>query len=161
MSSFTQLSNSGLVNSASGIFSNTGYSALPSASPSYANSTQFNGYFNTGSFGGQIANGSGLYAANSGLAVEAPRRSILRSRSVDQAALSSASFEAHQSNNFATSAIASASAVRGTGSSFNINQVPLNQDPNPIVVRRKPAQPVRYQQNVSVKVRNLKQEKNI
>ena len=43
----------------------------------------------------------------------------------------------------------------------HINRIKLNQDPNPIVVRRKPAQPVRYQQNVSVKVRNLKQKKNI
>lgn len=41
----------------------------------------------------------------------------------------------------------------------HINQVPLNQDPNPIFVRRKPAQPVRYQQNVSVKVKNLKEKK--
>jgi len=48
----------------------------------------------------------------------------------------------------------SAYSLAQPGPNFAESQVPLNQDPNPILVKKKPAAPVHYTQNISVKVSN-------
>ena len=80
-----------------------------------------------------------------------PRRSILRSRSVGHhmpLRASSTSLAAAPSSVVSTATSAYHHNQHLSSSTLNLNQVPLNVDPNPIVIRRKPAQPVRYQQNV-------------
>ena len=48
----------------------------------------------------------------------------------------------------------SASIVSRHVPNFSETQVPLNQDPNPILIKKKPSAPIHYTQNISVKVRN-------
>lgn len=142
---------------------------------SYYNGTPFGP---SASFGLGLGSASASASASaSGSVQQYPQhslnRSILRSRSVGNApahlklahSLSQNTLAAMPSylgprptqGALAASAALVASQRQALGdhhfsSSFNADHlVPLNQDPNPIVIRRKPAQPVRYQQNVSVK----------
>jgi hypothetical protein len=48
----------------------------------------------------------------------------------------------------------SASIVSRHVPNFSETQVPLNHDPNPILIKKKPSAPIHYTQNISVKVCN-------
>ena len=139
-------SGSGLITSGSGILShgvNSGY-----LSNSFGNAYASGGLANSAAYLGSgyasaITPASGAFAS---FTPEAPRRSILRSRSLGRVMPASGYVASHSAV-----ALAPQAPLVHSSTALNLSQYQLNQDPNPIIIRRKPAQPVRYQQNVSVK----------